>query len=199
VGVSPDPEAEADASYWQGRIVAAVRGRIGWLLLLFFGGTITSFVLSRFHWVQGNLGDRVELDVFIPLLIGTGGNAGSQTVGTIIRGLALGEITPSDAPRVLMREGLTGLMLGGLLGLIGFVYAWLLLGHSAPFALVIAMAVLGICVWANCVGALVPLGARKIGIDPAVVSAPLISTLVDATGLFIYYTIAILVLIKWAH
>jgi magnesium transporter len=197
-GVAADAEA-SEAPYWQGKIVEAVRRRVGWLLFLFFGGTITSFVMHRFNWVEGRLSDpHIDLDVFIPLLIGTGGNAGSQSVGTIIRGLALGEIQRGHALRVLLREGITGLLLGLLLGSLGFLYTWLFLGHPWPFSLVIGTAILGICGWANSVGALVPLLARKLGIDPAVVSAPLISTLVDATGLVIYYTVAILVLIKMA-
>jgi magnesium transporter len=128
-------------------------------------------------------------------MIGTGGNAGSQTVGTIIRGLALGEIQNSQAVRVIVRECLTGLLLGVVLGGLGFVYTWFLHGSPA-FAAVIGLAILFICIWANSVGAVVPLLAKRCGIDPAVVSAPLISTLVDATGLVIFYTIAIVVLIK---
>jgi magnesium transporter len=191
-----DREADVD-SYWQGRVITSVRRRIGWLLFLFFGGTITSFVVSRFGWVEGSLGSepRIDMDVFVPLLIGTGGNAGSQAVGTIIRALALGEIEPRDAGRVLAREWLTGTLLGALLGVLGFLYC-IVLGHPVGFAAVIGLAVLGICMWANSVGALVPIAAKRLGIDPAVVSAPLISTLVDATGLIIYYTVAILVLIR---
>jgi magnesium transporter len=112
--------------------------------------------------------------------------------------LTLGEIQPSDLARVLARECLTGLLLGTLLGTLGFFFTWLLLGQSPAFAFVMGLAILGICLWANCVGALVPLMARRLGIDPAVVSAPLISTLVDATGLVIFYTVAIVVLIKLA-
>jgi len=172
-----------------------VRRRIGWLLLLFLGGTVTRYVISSFNWVDDRF-PSIEFDAFIPLLIGTGGNAGSQTVGTIIRGLALGEIQQGDAPRVLAREVLTGVLLGTLLGTLGFFFTWQLLAHSRIFALVISLAILGICVWANGVGALVPLAAKKLGIDPALVSAPLISTLVDATGLVIFYTVAIVLLIK---
>ncbi len=195
-GVAADREAD-EAPYWQGRIVDSVRRRIVWLFLLFFGGTITSLVMARFSWVQGRLvNNELNLELFIPLLIGTGGNAGSQSVGTIIRGLALGEIQPSDAPRVLLRESLTGLLLGTVLGMVGFVYMWLLLRHPPAFAAVIALAILGICLWANSVGAMVPLLAQKLGIDPAVISAPLISTLVDATGLIIYYSVAITILVR---
>jgi magnesium transporter len=175
--------------------MSAVRSRIGWLLFLFVGGAITSHILKSFSWVEKSIPDpAVDLDVFIPLLIGTGGNAGSQTVGTVIRGLAIGEIERGDALRVLGRESLTGLLLGTLLGVLGFLFSRFVRGHSAIFAAVVGLSMLGICVWANSVGALVPLLARKCGIDPAVVSAPFISTLVDATGLIIYYTLAILLL-----
>jgi len=190
-GVSRDTEANQE-SYWTGRIVEAVRRRIGWLLLLFIAGTLTSGVSHFFKGVQLALPDLID---FVPLLIGTGGNAGSQTVGTIIRALALGEIQRTDGLRVLYREWLTGLLMGVLLGGIGFVYTYML-HRNAAFAAVIALAILFICMWANSVGALVPILARRFGIDPAVISAPLISTLVDATGLVIFYTVAIIILIK---
>jgi magnesium transporter len=192
-GVSRDAEANEE-TYWKGRIIEAVRRRIGWLLLLFIAGTLTSHVSHFFKGVQLALPDLID---FVPLLIGTGGNAGSQTVGTIIRGLALGEIQRSDGFRVLYREWLTGVLMGIFLGGIGFAYTWTL-HRNAAFAAVIALAILFICMWANSVGALVPLMAKRFGIDPAVVSAPLISTLVDATGLVIFYTVAIVLLIKLA-
>jgi magnesium transporter len=187
-------EAAADeVPYWQSHVLSVVRRRVAWLLMLFFAATISSWVLGRFQWVEHEIPDLI---LFIPLLIGTGGNAGSQTVATIIRGLALGDIQRREALRVLWRELLTGCLLGTLLGALGFIYAWLLHGKSLLFSVVIGLTLLGICIWANAVGALVPLLARRLGIDPAVVSAPLISTLVDATGLVIYYTIAIILLIK---
>ncbi len=195
-GVSRDAEANEE-TYWEGRIHESVRRRIGWLLLLFVGGTLTRYIIHRFDWVDDRF-PQIEFDTFIPLLIGTGGNAGSQAVGTIIRGLALGEIQRGDTFRVLVREVLTGLFLGTLLGSLGFAFVWLLLGHSKTFGAVIALAIVGICVWANGVGALVPLLAKRFGIDPAVVSAPLISTLVNATGLVIFYSVAIVLLIKVA-
>jgi magnesium transporter len=190
-GVSADAERD-EAPYWQGRIVEAVRRRIGWLLMLFLAGILTKYVSHFFKSVQLRLPDLID---FVPLLIGTGGNAGSQTVGTIIRGLALGEIKDLDARRVLLREWLTGLLLGCLMGSLGFVFTLVLHGNPA-FAAVIGLAILFICMWANTVGAFVPLLARRFGIDPAVVSAPMISTLVDFTGLIIYYTIAIVLLRK---
>ncbi len=131
----------------------------------------------------------VLLSVFIPLLIGTGGNTGAQTVSTVIRGLALGEIRSRDAGRVIVRELLSGLLLGALLGCVAFAWA-LAWGHPLNLAIVVALTITAICVWANMIGALVPLVARRFGIDPATVSAPLITTLVDATGLAIYLWIA---------
>ena len=190
-GVSRDAVANEE-TYWQGKLVEGVRRRIGWLLFLFLAGTLTKYVSHYFKGVQVAIPDLVD---FIPLMIGTGGNAGSQTVGTIIRGVALGEIQGSQTFRVLAREWLTGLLLGIVLGGLGFLYTWFLHGSPA-FAAVIGLAILFICMWANSVGAIVPLMAKRFGIDPAVVSAPLISTLVDATGLVIFYTVAIVVLVK---
>jgi magnesium transporter len=190
-GVSRDAEANEE-TYWQGKLVEGVRRRIGWLLFLFLAGFLTKYVSHYFKGVQLRLPDLVD---FIPLMIGTGGNAGSQTVGTIIRGIALGEIQGSQAFRVIYREWLTGLLLGTLLGGLGFFYTWALHGNPA-FAAVIGLAILFICMWANSVGAVIPLLAKRFGIDPAVVSAPLISTLVDATGLVIFYTVAIVLLVK---
>ncbi len=146
-----------------------VRRRVGWLLFLFLAGTMTKYVSHYFKGVQLRLPDLID---FIPLMIGTGGNAGSQTVGTIIRGIALGEIQGSQAFKVIYREWLTGLLLGTLLGGLGFFYTWALHGNPA-FAAVIGLAILFICMWANSVGAVIPLLAKRFGIDPAVVSAPL--------------------------
>jgi magnesium transporter len=163
-----------------------VRRRIGWLLLLFVAETATGTVLRTF---EGELAQVVALSFFIPLLIGTGGNTGAQTVSTLIRGLALSEVKLKDTRRVLKRELMGGLSIGLLLGTVGFFRA--LLWHSGgKLSLVIALTLVAICIWANVVGALIPLVATKFKIDPAVVSAPLITTLVDATGLAIYLLIA---------
>lgn len=195
-GVSREAPGDEEP-YWQGRLLEAVRRRIGWLLLLFLAGLITRFVSRSFDWVDKRF-PYIDFDAFVPLLIGTGGNAGSQAVGTIIRALALGEIQPRDTLRVVARESLTGLSLGMILGPVGFLFTWGLLRHPPIFGVVMGLAILGICVWANAVGALVPLLAKKAGIDPALISAPLISTVVDATGLCVFYTVAIALLIKLA-
>ncbi|HSR48246.1 MAG TPA: magnesium transporter [Anaerolineales bacterium] len=180
----------SDRPYWTLRAGEIVRSRFTWLLVLFVAQTLTSMVMRRF---QDQLSAAITLALFIPLLIGTGGNAGSQTVATVIRGLALQEIEPRDAGRVLLREVRNGALLGLLLGPVAFIWV-LLTGAAGEYALVVAATVFVLCIWANAVGALVPILAAVLGIDPTVMSAPLISTLVDATGLLIYFSVAIAVL-----
>ena len=171
-------------------IPLVVRKRIGWLLLLFVAETFTGTVLRHY---EGELAAVVALSFFIPLLIGTGGNAGSQTVTTIIRSLALGEIRLKDAWRVLAREATTGITIGLLIGAIAFGRA-LLWGAHMPLAWTVALTVLAICTWSTTVGSLIPIAAERFGVDSAVLSAPLITTLVDATGLVIYFRIAKVIL-----
>jgi magnesium transporter len=163
-----------------------VRSRITWLILLFVAETATGTVLRHF---ESELAKVVALSFFIPLLIGTGGNAGSQTVSTLIRAMALGEVRAGDTLRVLLKEASTGLALGLLLGSIAFGRA-LMWGVGYDLAGCVALTVLIVCTWANTVGALIPLTAQRVGIDPTVVSGPLITTLVDASGLFIYLSVA---------
>ena len=135
----------------------------------------------------------VALSFFIPLLIGTGGNAGAQTVMTVIRSLALGEIGIRHAWRVVLREASTGMIVGLLVAPIAFVQA-LIWQVPIALALTVAVTMLAICLWSTTVGALVPIVAERFGVDPAVLSAPLITTLVDATGLVIYFSIAKIIL-----
>ena len=179
-----------DKPYFDNPIMRVVRKRIGWLLLLFVAGTLTSAVLHKF---ETELAAVVALAFFIPLLIGTGGNAGAQTVMTVIRSLALGEVGVRHAWRVVAREATTGILLGLLVAPIALVQALL---WRAPLALAITVSVtmFAICVWSTTVGSLIPIMAQRFGVDPAVLSAPLITTLVDATGLVIYFTIAKLIL-----
>jgi magnesium transporter len=163
-----------------------VRRRFSWLLMLFVAETATGTVLRHF---EGELAQVVALSFFIPLLIGTGGNTGAQTVSTLIRGLALEEIRLRDTARVIRRELVSGLCLGLMLGTVGFFRS--LLWHSGvKLSAVVALTLVAVCTWANTIGSLIPLVATRFKIDPAVVSAPLITTLVDATGLAIYLLIA---------
>jgi magnesium transporter len=179
-----------DRPYFDNPISRVVRKRIGWLLFLFVAGTLTSKVLHSF---EAELATVVALTFFVPLLIGTGGNAGAQTVMTVIRSLSLGEIGVKHAWRVVLREAMTGLLVGLIIGIIAFIQAFWVT-HDVKLALTIAVTVLVICVWSTTVGSIVPIVAHRFGVDPAVLSAPLITTLVDATGLLIYLTIAKLIL-----
>jgi len=185
--VNPDAGGR---SYFDYPLAAIVRNRVGWLLLLFVAGSFTSAVLRHY---EGQLAAVVALSFFIPLLIGTGGNAGSQAVMTVIRSLALGEIGQRHAWRVVVKEATVGALLGSVIGGVAFAAARLW-GAAPPIAACVSLAMLAICVWSTTVGSLVPIAAHRLGIDPAVLSAPLISTLVDATGLVIYFEIARVVL-----
>jgi magnesium transporter len=179
-------EEEVTEGYFASKPWRNIRARFNWLLLLFVTETLTGTVLRHF---ESELAKVVALSFFIPLLIGTGGNSGSQTVTTIVRGLAVGEIKLRDFWRVLLREGGSGLTLGILLGIVGFGRA-LLWGSTMPLAITVGVSILVICTWANTVGATIPMLATALKIDPTIMSAPLIATLVDATGLFIYFMIA---------
>src|SRR5262245_29276105 len=174
------------APYFLTSLTRTVRSRLTWLILLFVAETATGTVLRYF---EDELAKVVALSFFVPLLIGTGGNAGSQTVSTIIRALALGDVRVRDVFRVIRREVSAGVLLGLLLGMIAFGRA-LLWGVDYDLALCVAVTILAVCTWANAVGATIPLAAQRLGIDPTVVSAPLITTLVDASGLFIYFSVA---------
>ena len=186
-GVEP---GALDKPYFSNPIMQVVRKRIGWLLLLFVAGTLTSAVLHRF---EDELAAVVALAFFIPLLIGTGGNAGAQTVMTVIRSLSLGEVKVQHAWRVVLREATTGLVVGLMVATVAFGQA-LLWKAPLPLALTVSVTMLAICVWSTTVGSLIPIAAERVGVDPAVLSAPMITTLVDATGLVIYFTIAKIIL-----
>jgi magnesium transporter len=167
-----------------------VRKRVIWLLLLFVAAGYTGTVLQNF---QAELTDVVALSFFIPLLIGTGGNIGSQTVTLIVRAMALNEVAMRDIAWIVFKEMRVALVLGGVMAVAAFVRAELL-GVSADIGVVVALTIIAICVWAATVAAALPLVLRRLRVDPAVVSAPLITTVVDGTGLIIYFEIARLVL-----
>lgn len=167
-----------------------VRKRVGWLMLLFIAQGYTGTVLRNF---EGELAAVVALSFFIPLLIGTGGNVGSQTVTLVVRAMALGEVAMRDMAWLVFKELRVGLVMGLVMGVAAIGQSWFL-GVSSDIATAVSIAVIAICVWAATVAAALPLILRRVGVDPAVVSAPLISTLVDGTGLIIYFEIARLVL-----
>ncbi len=160
--------------------------RIGWLLILFLTATLTGSVMKLF---EDEIQSMVALTLFVPLLIGTGGNAGSQTTATIIRELATGNIEPGDALRVWWHEARVAILLGLGMAVPAFLRAitWV---ENPMLALTVSVAIVVLVLWATGVGSLLPLVAAKVGIDPALVSGPLMSTMVDATGLLIYFSIA---------
>ena len=170
-------------------VFTIVRSRVVWLLVLAVGATLTVQVLSAF---EATLAQVTALALFVPLLIGTGGNTGNQAATTVTRALALGDVRPRDILRVLSRELLTGALLGLLLGAIGFGIAALV--FAPDMGLVIGLTLLAVCTVAAAVGGIMPLVARAIRVDPAVFSNPFITTFVDATGLVIYFLIARVVL-----
>lgn len=175
--------------YFSVSIFRLLRSRVVWLLLLAVAAVLTVNVLSAF---EGMLEQAVSLSLFIPLLIGVGGNTGAQSATTIVRAMATDEVRFEDAPRILAREAGVGLLLGVTLGLVGFLPIWLVFGR--PLAIVISSSLLAICTLAALVGSLMPVLANRIGIDPAVVSAPFVTTIVDASGLLVYFLIAQMVL-----
>ncbi|NLE76053.1 MAG: magnesium transporter [Chloroflexi bacterium] len=160
--------------------------RVGWLLLLFVTGTLTGTVLRHF---EDQLAAVVALATFIPLIVGTGGNAGFQATSTLIRSLALGDVDSSDSLRVWWHETRVALLLGTAMGIAAYVRAitW---GTGVPVAITVSLGIIAIVLWANTVGALLPLIASRLRVDPTLVSGPFMSTLVDATGLLIYLSLA---------
>lgn len=166
-------------------IWSIVRSRIVWLLVLAVGATLTVQVLSAF---EATLSQVTVLALFVPLLIGTGGNTGNQAATTVTRALALGDVRTRDILRVLGREVRVGLCLGAALGLLGFGIT--ALAFDWHIGLVIGLTLAGVCTMAAAVGGAMPLAARAIRVDPAVFSNPFITTFVDASGLIVYFLIA---------
>jgi magnesium transporter len=167
-----------------------VRKRIGWLMLLFIASTLTGTVISIF---QDELETVIALSLFIPLIIGTGGNAGSQTVATIIRALTLDEVRLSNLGQAVRRELTVGLLLGLAMTGVGVLRAvtW---GTGYEVALVVGLTLAAVVLWANLVATVVPILADRFHIDPTVISGPMITTVVDATGLLIYFLLAKVIL-----
>jgi magnesium transporter len=172
--------------YRASSVLLLVRKRVVWLLLLFVAEAYTGTVLRDF---EDELQDVVALAFFIPLLIGTGGNMGSQTVTLIVRAMALGEVGFRDIGWIVLKELRVGLILGAVMAVVAFGRA-ALLGVGVNVGAVVSLTILTICVWSATVAAVLPLVLRRLRVDPAVVSAPLITTLVDGTGLVIYFSIA---------
>ena len=166
-------------------VVTIVRSRVVWLLVLAIGAALTVRVLDAF---ESTLAEVVTLALFVPLLIGTGGNTGNQAATTVTRALALNDVRPRDIARVMFREFQVGLSLGLILGGVGFAITSVIFDRS--IGLVIGLTLLSVCTMAATVGGAMPLIAKAVRADPAVFSNPFITTFVDATGLIIYFMIA---------
>lgn len=175
-----------------------IRKRVGWLIILFLGETLTATAMSFF---EDQIAKAVILALFIPLIISSGGNSGSQASTLIIRALALSEISIRDWWTIVKKEFATGLVIGLILGFIGFVRvaAWSYFiasygPHWHLIALTVGFSLVGVVMWGTLMGSLLPLCLKRLGLDPAVSSAPFVATLVDVTGLIIYFSFSILML-----
>jgi magnesium transporter len=181
-----------------------VRKRAGWLVILFLGEMLTATAMANY---QEELAKALVLALFLPLIISSGGNSGSQASTLMIRAMALGEVTLRDWWRVMGREVQAGLSLGVILGVIGIIRvgAWAIIGeqylHHQPYgahwplvALTVGIALVGVVLWGTLSGSMLPFLLRRVGADPATSSAPFVATLVDVTGLIIYFSIALVIM-----
>lgn len=180
--------------YLSAPLLYTVRKRVGWLIILFVGEMLTASAMGLY---EAEISKAVILALFIPLIISSGGNSGSQAASLVIRAIALGEVNFKDGWKLLRREVVAGLILGCSLGAIGFLRVavgshfgeafgphWMYIGLTVAFALI------GVVAWGTLIGALFPVVLKRIGADPAVSSAPLVATFIDVTGILLYFNIA---------
>jgi len=185
--------------YLEMPIMQLFKKRIIWLVVLFLGELLTATAMAYF---EDEIKKAVVLALFVPLIISSGGNSGSQASTLIIQAMAVGEITLRDWWRVMRREIISGLLLGTVLGIIGFlrILAWhsfapTLYGeHWLAIGITVGLTLLGVVLWGTFSGSMLPMILKRLGADPAVSSAPFVATLVDVTGLVIYFSIAFMLL-----
>lgn len=183
-----------DAPYLEVGFLRLIKKRAGWLTVLFFGEMLTATAMGHF---ENDIAKAVVLALFIPLIISSGGNSGSQASTLIIRSLALYEVRLKDWWRVFFRELIFGIILGSILGSIGLlrIILWqqwhpIYGDHYILVALTVALSLIGVVLWGTLAGSMLPFILRRLGFDPASASAPLVATLVDVTGLIIYFSVA---------
>jgi len=179
-------------------IISMIRKRAPWLVILFLSEMLTTTAMGFF---EKEIERAVVLALFLPLIISSGGNSGSQATTLIIRAMAISEVTLRDWWRVMRREAMSGLALGCILGGIGFlrITVWAMFSkiygpHYMLIATTIFFSLIGVVMWGTLAGSMLPFILRRCGLDPATSSAPFVATLVDVTGLIIYFTIALVVL-----
>jgi len=187
-----------DAPYLQVSLPRMIRKRAGWLAALFLGEMLTATAMGYF---EAEIAQAVILALFVPLIISSGGNSGSQATTLVIRAMALGEVHLRDWWRVIRREFATGLALGAILAAIGLVriLLWQYFFHAYGahyflIALTVGVSLVGVVMWGALIGSILPFILRTLGFDPASASAPFVATLVDVTGLVIYFTVAAIIL-----
>jgi magnesium transporter len=188
-----------DQPYLEMPLFALFKKRVVWLVVLFFGELLTATAMAYF---EEEIAKAVVLALFVPLIISSGGNSGSQASTLIIQAMAVGEITLMDWWRVMRREIYSGLMLGSVLGLIGFfrIFVWHAINpelygtHWMMLGTTVGITLLGVVLWGTLCGSMLPMILKRLGADPAVSSAPFVATLVDVTGLVIYFSVAFLLL-----
>lgn len=187
-----------DEPYLDVSILHLVKKRAGWLIVLFLGQLLTATVIEHF---ESQLASVVFLFALMPLIISSGGNSGSQASTLVIQAMALGEVTLVDWWRVMRREMVSGTILGIILGVLGFIRiaTWQFFTdnygeHWVLVAIVVALSLVGVVLWGSLTGSMLPFLLRRLGADPASSSAPFVSTLVDVTGLLIYFTFITLIL-----
>lgn len=181
-GTSPTEENYLDTSVWQ-----LVKNRLPWLLILMISGTFTGRIMARYEKV---LAANVLLSTFIPMLMDTGGNSGSQSSTLIIRGLAVGDIEVHDGLRVIWKELRISIIIGIILAVVNFFRLLILESVAVPIALTVSITLIATVVAAKLVGGILPIIAEKLNLDPAIMAGPLITTIVDALALFVYFMIA---------
>jgi magnesium transporter len=187
-----------DEPYLRIALLRMVRKRAGWLVILFLGEMLTATAMGFF---EEEIAKAVVLALFIPLIISSGGNSGSQASTLIIRAMALGEVALRDWWHVMRREVASGLALGSLLGMIGFlrIIIWSAFSdiygpHWFLVGLTVGISLIGVVLWGTLAGSMLPFLLRRLGFDPATSSAPFVATLVDVTGLVIYFLVGLLIL-----
>ncbi len=183
-----------DAPYLQITVAQMVKKRAGWLTVLFIGEMLTA---STMQFYESEIAKAVVLALFLPLIISSGGNAGSQASTLVIRAMALGEVRGRDCLRVIKREFLIGIALGSILAVIGLIrvilwpFASIVYGkYFVAIGIAVAVSIAGVVLWGALIGSFLPFVLKKVGLDPASASAPFVATLVDVTGLIIYFTVA---------
>ncbi|HTR28657.1 MAG TPA: magnesium transporter, partial [Puia sp.] len=192
-----------DEPYLEMPILKLFKKRVVWLVVLFLSEMLTATAMAAF---EDEIARYVVLALFVPLIISSGGNSGSQASTLIIQAMALGELTVTDWWRVIRRELQSGILLGAVLGMIGFtrIILWNMIFHTyGPHGVLIAttvgVALIGVVLWGTIAGSMLPIVLKRVGADPATSSAPFVATLVDVTGLVIYFSVAILIMQNILH